>query len=127
MSRWGVALAAMLLVWAAGTPGAAVAAELVMFETQGCPWCMVWRRDIGPKYPLTDEGKAAPLRLVQMREPWPADLAAVGPVKSAPTFVLVHEGREIGRITGFPGEDFFWPMLAQLLGRVPGSGFAAVN
>jgi hypothetical protein len=39
----------------------------------------------------------------------------------------MREGREIGRIVGFPGEDFFWPMLAQMLGKVPGSGFAALN
>lgn len=103
------------------------AAELVMFETAGCPWCVYWKREIAPKYPKTDEGKAAPLRLVDMRAERPADLAALAPVKAAPTFVLMHEGREIGRIVGFPGEDFFWPMLAQMLEKVPGSGFAALN
>lgn len=91
------------------------AAELVMFEIQGCPWCVYWKREIAPKYPKTDEGKAAPLRLVDMRAERPADLAALDPVKAAPTFVLMHEGKEVGRIIGFPGEDFFWPMLAQLL------------
>lgn len=97
----------------------AASAELVMFETKGCVWCLVWHRDIGPKYPLTDEGKAAPLRVVEQRGARPPDLAAVGAVSATPTFVLVHDGREIGRITGFPGEDFFWPMLAQLLAKVP--------
>lgn len=125
---WRAALAAAIL-GAAFLGGAAPvrAAELVMFETAGCPWCVYWKREIAPKYPKTDEGKAAPLRLVDMRAERPADLAALAPVKAAPTFVLMHEGREIGRIVGFPGEDFFWPMLAQMLGKVPGSGFAALN
>jgi hypothetical protein len=70
---------------------------------------------------------AAPLRLVDMRAPRPADQVDVAPVKAAPTFVLMHESREIGRITGFPGEDFFWPTPAQMLEKTPGSGFIAVN
>lgn len=115
-----------MLVLACGT-APAKAAELVMFETAGCPWCVLWKRDIAPKYPKTDEGKAAPLRLVEMRAPRPADLAGIAPVKAAPTFVLVHDGREVGRIIGFPGEDFFWPMLAQLLEKVPREGDKAVN
>ena len=36
-----------------------------------------------------------------------------------PTFVLVEDGKEIGRIEGYPGEDFFWPMLGALLDRLP--------
>lgn len=120
-------IAGVMLGVATATALPARAAELVMFEMQGCPWCVYWKREIAPKYPKTDEGKAAPLRLVDMRAPRPADLVDVAPVKAAPTFVLMHEGREIGRITGFPGEDFFWPMLAQMLEKVPGSGFVAVN
>lgn len=116
MMVWrAAALAALWLALAPVQATRAAAAELVMFETAGCPWCVYWKREIAPKYPKTDEGKAAPLRLVDMRAERPADLANLAPVKAAPTFVLMHEGREIGRIVGFPGEDFFWPMLAQLL------------
>ena len=32
-----------------------------------------------------------------------------------PTFVLWHEGREIGRIVGYLGEDFFWGQLGELI------------
>lgn len=128
MMVWRAAvLAALWLALAPAQATRAAAAELVMFETAGCPWCVYWKREIAPKYPKTDEGKAAPLRLVDMRAERPADLANLAPVKAAPTFVLMHEGREIGRIVGFPGEDFFWPMLAQLLEKVPGAGFAALN
>ena len=36
-----------------------------------------------------------------------------------PTFILVEGGEEIGRIEGYPGEHFFWPMLGQLLKKLP--------
>jgi hypothetical protein len=32
----------------------------------------------------------------------------------------MDEGREIGRIRGYPGEDFFWGLLGDLIGRIPG-------
>jgi thioredoxin-related protein len=96
------------------------AAELVMFETPGCTWCAAWDAEIGRVYPLTDEGKAAPLRRVDLQESRPDDLAAVRGVVHTPTFVLMDEGREIGRIRGYPGEDFYWGLLGDLIGRIPG-------
>ncbi len=38
-----------------------------------------------------------------------------------PTFVLIDEGKEVGRIEGYPGEDFFWGMLGKLLEKLPKS------
>jgi hypothetical protein len=32
-----------------------------------------------------------------------------------PTFVLVQNGRELERIEGYPGEDFFYGMLGVML------------
>ena len=36
-----------------------------------------------------------------------------------PTFVLIDDGREIARLIGYPGEDFFWPILADHLAKLP--------
>ncbi|MBL3206218.1 thioredoxin family protein, partial [Klebsiella pneumoniae] len=36
-----------------------------------------------------------------------------------PTFILVDGGREIGRIEGYPGADFFWGLLERLAQRLP--------
>ena len=33
-------------------------------------------------------------------------------------FVLIDEGREIGRIRGYPGDIFFWGLLASLIERL---------
>lgn len=94
-------------------------AELVMVEQQGCEWCEVWNRDIGPGYHQTSEGKIAPLRRVDIHDELPDDLAFIRGLVYTPTFVLVHDGREVGRILGYPGEDFFWGLLEQLVAKLP--------
>ena len=104
------------LVGALSAPLAA--AELVVFETAGCPHCARWNREIAPIYPKTDEGKRAPLRRVDLAVPRPADLAAIGGIVYTPTFVLMDEGREIGRIVGYGGDEIFWSLLAELFAKL---------
>ena len=100
------------------------AAELVMFESPLCEWCEAWDREIGVVYHKTEEGRLAPLRRVERHAPRPEDLGAVDAIVYTPTFVLVDRGRELGRITGYPGEDHFWGLLGVLLkqlGSSPGT------
>ncbi|WP_323785874.1 thioredoxin family protein [Thalassovita sp.] len=96
-------------------PAFAQAVELVMVERQGCHYCIEWKTDLGPIYPNTAAGKYAPLRVIDIADDVPADLSFVRKVVFTPTFVLVEEGREIGRIEGYPGEDFFWGLLEMML------------
>lgn len=113
-----------LLVWCAAislpASSGVSAAELVMFESRACPWCEAWDEEIGGIYPLTDEARIAPLRRVDADDPLPEDLAGVRAVIYTPTFVLVQDGVEVGRILGYPGEDFFWGLLAMELEKLPG-------
>jgi len=95
------------------------AAELLMFETDGCSWCATWNREVGAVYDRTEKGRRAPLRRVDKAEPRPADLAGVEGIVYTPTFVLMEGGREIGRILGYPGEDHFWGLLGILLKKLP--------
>lgn len=101
----------MLLV----LPATAVAAELIMFEERGCYYCAVWNREIGPVYPKTPEGKYAPLRRTDLHGPLPEGLTLDRKVIYSPTFVLVSDGVEVGRIEGYPGEDFFWGLLSRMV------------
>jgi hypothetical protein len=111
-------LAALALALASPTP-LAEAAELVAFERAGCARCLAWEHDIAPIYPKTEESRQAPLRRVDITAPRPADLAGVDGVKYTPTFVLIDEGREIGRIVGYTSDEFFWSELRELLARLP--------
>ena len=91
------------------------AMELVMFRRAGCPWCAAWDREIGPVYPKTDIGQRLPVRFVDLDRMRGFTGELKSPVRFTPTFVLLDGGREIGRIEGYPGPDFFWPRLENLL------------
>jgi len=93
-------------------------AELIMIDQPGCHWCEKWDAEIGPIYPNTDEGKRAPLRRADIRN-LPDDVTFASRPVFTPTFILVNDGQELGRIEGYPGEDFFWPMILQLLDEHP--------
>ena len=95
------------------------AAELVMVEQANCEWCARWDEEIGPIYPKTNEGRFAPLRRVDLRD-MPEDLEIARRVNFTPTFLIVENDREVGRLEGYPGEDFFWPVIAQLLSKHAG-------
>lgn len=106
-------LAAGAMLLALALPAAA--AELVMIDREGCGYCIAWKKQIGPAYPNTDLGQFAPLRIVNIREGTPEGMTFARPVLFTPTFILVDEGQELGRIEGYPGEDFFWGLLEKML------------
>lgn len=103
-----------------GTP-AARAAELIMLERPGCAWCLRWNREVAPIYPLTAEAQVAPLRRVDVTAPWPNDLAGIIKDRYTPTFIVVEDGTEIARLRGYPGDNFFWPLLSEMLAKLPGA------
>jgi hypothetical protein len=112
-----LALAAVVLlaVSVMARPVPVLAVELIMFEQRGCEWCERWNAEIGHIYPKTEEGRLAPLRRVDIHEKMPEDLSWLRPEVFTPSFALIHEGREYGRIRGYPGEDFFWGLLTQMV------------
>lgn len=113
--RRRVLIAAALLLFAFSFAAPAMAAELVMFRRAGCPYCAAFDRAIGPIYPKTDIGKRLPMRQVDLDRGPDGKVTLVSPVRFTPTFVLVESGRELGRLEGYPGEDFFWGLLERLL------------
>ena len=90
-----------------------------MFEDPGCVWCKRWHAEIGPGYPRTEEGRLAPLRRLNIREQANSGAMLERPIIVTPTFVLIDGGREIGRMVGYPGREFFYGLLGELLERLP--------
>ncbi len=97
----------------------AYAAELLMFEEDGCVWCARWNAEVAPGYADSPQGRFAPLKRYDLRrDPLPDDLELKGRVRYTPTFVLIDGNREIGRIMGYPGEKPFWKLLDTLIARI---------
>lgn len=97
---------------------AAAEVRLLMIEAPGCPWCARWHAEVGDAYPLTPEGRIAPLARADKGH-LPPEVVLEGPAVFTPTFVLLHDNAEVGRIEGYPGEDFFWPLLGGLIATLP--------
>jgi hypothetical protein len=108
----------LLLLAVLLAPLRAYAAELIMFEQKSCVWCQRFDSQVGVLYDRTPEGQRAPLRRVDIGKPQPQDLAFIRRERFTPVFVLVDNGREFGRIRGYPGEAFFWGLFATLLERL---------
>lgn len=105
-----IAIAAILL---APLPASAEP-KLYMAEEAGCFWCARWHSEIGPIYPKSAEGRAAPLVRYDLKHDDPG-VEFARRVHYTPTFILVEDGKELGRIEGYPGEDFFWGLLGMMM------------
>ena len=102
----------------------AQAARLVMVEQDGCHWCAQWNHEISAIYPKTDEGKRAPLRRVDLHD-LPDDIEFISKPVFTPTFVLVEDGKELARMEGYAGDEFFWFLLGKMLGAHPDAAQAS--
>ena len=114
------ALLVILPMWCIGLTTPAFSAELLMFEAPGCPWCLRWKQEVGIGYAKSPEGQRAPVRSVALQPGAPPGVTLARPVNFSPTFVLVDDhGREVGRITGYPGADFFWGLFEAMTRKLP--------
>lgn len=91
--------------------------RLIMVEQPGCAYCAAWDDQIAPAYDRTDEGRFAPLQRADLRMGPPEGVEYDRPARFTPTFILVRDGREIARMEGYVGQDFFWPLFRDMLER----------
>ena len=106
-------VALFALLWLAAPASAEM--RLVMIEEHGCVWCARWNAEIGPIYPKTDVGSAAPLQRLDIDAAGGSGIAFDRSLHFTPTFVIVKDGQEVGRLEGYPGEDFFWPIVEKMV------------
>jgi len=93
--------------------------KLLMFEEDGCYWCAKWNAELSEIYPKTPEGRAAPLVRLNVKDPIPNAITLKTRPVYTPTFVVIDDGLEVGRIEGYPGQDFFWGLLGRILQPLP--------
>jgi thioredoxin-related protein len=89
--------------------------ELLFVDRSGCPWCARFEREVLPGYPLSDIGRSAPLRRVSLDDGQPKDATLDEPVRFTPTFVLLQDGKEAGRIVGYTDNGTFYGLMEKLL------------
>lgn len=105
-----------LTLFATALPAVAQDFRLLMIEQNGCYVCAAFNRDIAPIYAVSPEATQAPLVHADLRGPLPEGVVLTSRPFVTPTFILIGpDGREVSRLIGFPGEDFFWPYLNEML------------
>ena len=93
--------------------------RLMMVEAKGCPWCERWKAEIGPIYPKTAEGRIAPLFKVMIHDPLEDGITLDSPPVYTPTFILLNDGQEVGRIEGYQSDEFFWWFIETMIKKLP--------
>jgi len=89
--------------------------EVLVVEIDNCIYCGLFRRDVAPAYTTSPRAKSAPLRYVNINAPDVDRLSLQAPIDTVPTVLVVDNGREVGRISGYVGPEFFFHSLSQLL------------
>ena len=99
-------------------PATAQAFRLLMVEQVGCYVCVAFNRDVAPAYLASAENLVAPLEHVDLRGPLPEGVTLASRPFVTPTFILIGpDGAEMERLIGFPGQDFFWSYLNEMIDR----------
>ena len=103
-----ISIAGAMSVKAADSRG-----QLVMITSSHCPWCEAFEDDVGKGYDRTEEALVYPLRRHDFYQKMPDDLAHLTPATMTPTFIVVRDGVEVGRIVGYPGAELFWWRISE--------------
>ena len=93
--------------------------QLVVMEAPGCIYCDLFRRDVLPAYQKSPRAKSLPVRFVDVNNLETTNLNVSAPVEIVPTFVVMRDDQEIGRIPGYVGPETFFQSINHLISSIP--------
>lgn len=88
--------------------------ELVVIEAPGCDYCDVFRRDVLPTYEASEQGRDVPIRFVDINDVAASEVGLSSSVDIVPTFVVLKNNQEIGRIPGYTGPEVLFQAIKHL-------------
>lgn len=91
--------------------------ELIVLEVPGCIYCRVFRRDVLPAYEISARAREVPMRFIDLNDIDEDKMGLTSPVDVVPTVVLMQDGREVGRITGYLGPESFFHSVSHMMGQ----------
>jgi hypothetical protein len=101
----------------ASAPAASAGLELLVLEVRSCYACELVRTHILPPYERSTTARDAPMRFVDLNAVDEAKLGLTAPVMTVPTIVLMREGQEVARLTGYTGPQIFFQAVPEMLAR----------
>lgn len=94
--------------------------ELLVFEHADCQFCRVFRNDVLPRYRENGQAARAPVRFVSIEHTDTRGLNLHAGIHMVPTFVLMQDGQEVGRIVGYWAPENFFKMISNILAKTEG-------
>lgn len=89
--------------------------QLIVMEAPGCIYCTIFRRDVLPAYEVSERGKEMPVRFVDVNDVEQSGIGLDAPIDILPTFVVIKDNHEVGRIPGYVGPENFYHSINYLL------------
>lgn len=93
--------------------------ELIVIEADGCIYCDLFRRDVLPSYQKSEQGQQMPVRFVDINDVDAATLKLSLPINTVPTFVVVKNRAEVGRVPGYVGPENFYHTINYIMASAP--------
>jgi thioredoxin-related protein len=93
--------------------------ELVVMEAPGCTYCELFRRDVLPSYQASERAKDMPIRFLDVNDTTPEALGLESGIDIVPTFVVLKNHKEVGRIPGYMGPEYFFHSINHLVSSAP--------
>lgn len=93
--------------------------ELIVMEAPGCTYCDIFRRDVLPSYQASERAKDVPIRFLDINDASPEELGLDSAIEIVPTFVVLKDHKEVGRIPGYVGPEFFFHSINHLISSAP--------
>lgn len=90
--------------------------ELVVYELPSSAYCRLFRRDVVPAFERSTRARTLPMRFVDLSAEGATEAGLEAPVTTVPTVVLLRDGREAGRITGYTGPENFFHLVNHMMG-----------
>lgn len=94
---------------------AAARLELIVIEVKGCKICALVRDEIQPAYERTPRAREVPLRYLDITSVDETRLGLIAPVDVVPTIVLMRDGQEVDRVSGYTGPKNFLEAIAAMV------------
>ena len=89
--------------------------RLYLFELADCTPCGQFHAEALQDYWNSETSRALPLTIVDLNALGTAAQPLRYPIDTVPTFVVMRDGREVARLTGYPGKAAFEASIAQVL------------
>ncbi len=89
--------------------------ELLVIEVAGCTVCDLVRLHIQPAYEGSPRARQVPMRYIDITSTDEMNLGLTSRVSTVPTIVLMRDGREVDRISGYTGPQHFFVALSDML------------